>query len=917
VEESAIDQKIAGNGAWKIHLQESAGIILLICGILLTLATFSYDPLSEEPFNFIGRFGSVSAASLHYLFGKGSLIVGPYLVLLGIYGLTKGLKDPFARLLALLILLFSATILLYFFDDELAGGILGKYMGRAFFYVFGQTGSIVIVSGTLLGALLLSGQTTFNEYVDGLFRIVRKLYLRLHGPAGEAAIMENRTSSDDTENNTTAIPNRSEKSMNPDITMKYAENLPLFERVEESIPSPPPPPSNERYEQVEESFHYDGSDHEGERHPDFRQEEPPRSGQINENLRNLYTRLQTKGRPSVPERKEAAEESVLFRGFFSGNRFVFQNGAERPWQREVVEEPSAFPSEEMHREEVDEGFGSYPSVYDDETIDGYEAFLRSNAENEFYDDEYEMDEEHFESQIDDEISDELIEEEMASFFPADREKNGALHPAQPDRDPSVAPSLHYELPSVRMNGKYFIPTEILEVTPRSLPEDLNREIHEVKENLERVMSDYGIQAKVVHWQRGPIITMYEIKLEPGVKVARLLGIYDELKMNLEAASLRIIAPIPGKSAIGIEIPNRKPETVRIGDLIRHDAAFFTAHRELPLILGKDIAGENVYTDLVRLPHLLIAGATGAGKSVYMNVLISSLLYTRSPQEVRFIMIDPKMVELKLFEGIPHLLMPVITDVRKAGKALSWAIEEMERRYSILSALKSRDIRSYNERMKKAKQQTMPYIVIMIDELSDLMMVSGKEVEDSIIRLTQKARAVGIHIIMATQRPSVDVITALIKANCPARISFQVAQKTDARTILDSNGSEALMGRGDMLYKSPGASGLRRLQAPLVTEEEIETIVYETGRYGSPVYVDLPEDSQEGEGGINGADDIDSALVQEAWRVILESGKTSTSYVQRRLRIGYNRAATIIEILEENGYLGAATGNKPREILKRS
>jgi S-DNA-T family DNA segregation ATPase FtsK/SpoIIIE len=381
-----------------------------------------------------------------------------------------------------------------------------------------------------------------------------------------------------------------------------------------------------------------------------------------------------------------------------------------------------------------------------------------------------------------------------------------------------------------------------------------------------------------------------------------------------------VAPIPGKSTVGIEIPNRHRDPVSLGEMTRLDPEFFSKSRDLSIVLGKDISGANIYVDLAKLPHLLIAGATGAGKSVYMNSAIASLLYTQSPEDVRFIMIDPKMVELKLYEGIPHLLMPVITDVKKASKALNWAVQEMEYRYTILSKARCRDIRSYNEKYSQSelfkgeeKRNKMPYIILLIDELADLMMVSAKDVEDSIIRLTQKARAVGIHVIMATQRPSVDVITALIKANCPARISFHVAQRTDSRTILDSNGAETLLGRGDMLYKSPVSTELKRIQAPLITEKEIEMIVSETRKFGDPSYIELDDEYGNDE---EGADSIDEGLFNEAWAIIKESGKTSTSYIQRRLRIGYNRAANLIEVLERRGYISEAMGNRPREILRQ-
>ena len=434
------------------------------------------------------------------------------------------------------------------------------------------------------------------------------------------------------------------------------------------------------------------------------------------------------------------------------------------------------------------------------------------------------------------------------------------------------------------------------------------------------MREYGIQGKIAATCRGPILTLYEIKLEPGIKVSRVIGIQNEICMNLEAPSIRIIAPIPGKSTIGIEIPN----TVRSQVLLRQLLPM--PKGGLNIVIGQDISGKNQYAALNKLPHLLIAGATGAGKSVYLNTVITSLLYAHSPEEIRFVMIDPKMVELKLYEGIPHLLLPVITDVHHANKALRWLVDEMERRYMILSRFRCRDICSYHSLVSQTDDtslekeedllQPMPYIVVFIDELSDLMMVAAKEVEDSIIRLTQKARAVGIHIIMATQRPSVDVITALIKANCPARVSFQVAQRTDSRTILDANGAENLLGRGDSLYKSPQSTMLTRIQAPLVSESEIEEIVKKAQSFGKPKYADLELESQDEGNTSSGEDDIDESLFQQALDIVLQSGKTSTSYLQRRMRIGYNRSANLIEMMEQRGYLSHFSGNSPREILKR-
>ena len=450
---------------------------------------------------------------------------------------------------------------------------------------------------------------------------------------------------------------------------------------------------------------------------------------------------------------------------------------------------------------------------------------------------------------------------------------------------------------------YQLSAEILNSPTPIASEDITKETEQVCQKLEKVMQEYGIQAQVVNKQRGPIITLYELKPEAGTKVSRVIALQNEICMNLAVPIVRIIAPIPGKSTIGIEIPNQVREPVLFRQLLP------ISKGELNIVLGKNIAGKNVYANLTHLPHLLIAGATGAGKSVYLNTLIASLLYSKTPSDVRFIMIDPKMVELKLFEGIPHLLMPVITDVYEASKALRWTIDEMERRYQVLSTLRCRDIRSYNQNKGKEK---LPYIVVIIDELSDLMMIAAKDVEDSIIRLTQKARAVGIHLIMATQRPSVDVITALIKANCPARIAFQVAQRTDSRTILDSNGAENLLGKGDLLYKSPQSTSLSRIQAPFLSEKEVEGIVEQTKQFGQTSYVDLEKAN-------NSVDDdsdnnIDEELFKQALDIVLESGKTSTSYIQRRMRIGYNRAANLIEAMEQRGYLSPPLGNKPREIL---
>lgn len=431
--------------------------------------------------------------------------------------------------------------------------------------------------------------------------------------------------------------------------------------------------------------------------------------------------------------------------------------------------------------------------------------------------------------------------------------------------------------------------------------------------LEETLEQFSIEGKVVGYQRGPIITRYELKIAAGTKVSRILALTDELAMALEAMRVRIEAPIPGRSTVGIEIPNKQRVKVLLGDILS-DVGYKEFGGELPLPLGRDIAGNLLLEDLTRMPHLLIAGATGSGKSVAVNSFISSLILNKTPEEVRFLLVDPKLVELSAYNDIPHLLHPVITEPNKAILALNWAVEEMERRYEDLADMRARDIRSFNEKVRALKDRSeyppMPYIVVLIDELGDLMMVAGKEVESSIIRLAQKARAVGVHLILATQRPSVDVITALIKANCPARIALQVAQKTDSRTILDGNGAEQLLGQGDMLFRHPSKGQLIRAQVPLIEDNEVEDVVRYAKKLAKPAYITL----EDPKGKMGELEDGDEELFDEAWQIIMESQKASASYLQRRLRIGYNKAARLIEAFEARGMIGPQIGSKPREII---
>jgi S-DNA-T family DNA segregation ATPase FtsK/SpoIIIE len=457
--------------------------------------------------------------------------------------------------------------------------------------------------------------------------------------------------------------------------------------------------------------------------------------------------------------------------------------------------------------------------------------------------------------------------------------------------------------------------------------------------LEKKLLDYGVEGKVVEVRPGPVITVYEFEPAPGVKVSRIVNLADDLALALSALSIRIVAPIPGKAVVGIEVPNKNRETVYLKEIIDSDP-FRTFKSKLSFGLGKDISGEPFVVDLARMPHLLVAGSTGSGKSVSINAMICSILFKAAPDEVRFLMIDPKMLELSDYEGIPHLLLPVVTHPKKAAAALRWLVEEMERRYTVLAEKGVRNIEHYHQRMEKELKEKgkvykrkgdvlegneekptepmerVPYIVVVIDELADLMMISSKDVEESITRLAQMARAVGIHLLLATQRPSVDVLTGIIKANFPARISFQVTSKVDSRTILDTIGAEHLLGAGDMLFLPPGSSKLTRLHGAFVSGSEIKRIVEFWKKQGKPSYLDpsvLVEVKKEKEaaGGEEGEYD---EKYDEAVAFIAEIGQASISLIQRRFRIGYNRAARIVEKMEEQGVVGPSDGVKPREVL---
>ena len=507
--------------------------------------------------------------------------------------------------------------------------------------------------------------------------------------------------------------------------------------------------------------------------------------------------------------------------------------------------------------------------------------------------------------------------------------------------------------SVSEDGDYKIPPISLLDDPLPVEEsaEMKEEILLSSSILERKLADFGVEGKVVQVLPGPVITLYEFEPAPGIKVSRILSLSDDLALAMRALSLRILAPVPGKPVVGIEIPNTRKEVVSFKEVIT-SKGFAKADSKLMMVIGKDSIGEPMVQDLATIPHLLMAGSTGSGKSVGLNAMISSILLNATPDEVKMIMIDPKMLELSIFDGIPHLISPVVTNPKKAAAALAWAVQEMENRYKLMAELGVRNITGFNLRMDKLRneyeeeleqwekdhakgikphemdpdelmdeeddkpiepQAKLPYIVIVIDELADLMMVASKGVEEALTRLAQMARASGIHLIVATQRPSVDVLTGIIKANFPSRISYKVTSRVDSRTILDSMGAEKLLGRGDMLFMPPGTHRLLRIHGAMVSDDEIERIIKFIKEQKKPDYIEeifssvVVEDEKTEE-----AEDYDEKY-DEALALVARDRQASISYIQRRLRIGYNRAARIIETMERDGVVGPSDGVRPREI----
>ena len=498
------------------------------------------------------------------------------------------------------------------------------------------------------------------------------------------------------------------------------------------------------------------------------------------------------------------------------------------------------------------------------------------------------------------------------FETVDQEKEDKTKEVLQLEHSQIVADEHYEYP----------PVEILSLGEKSATKGSAKTLTENAAKLQKTLYSFGVSAKVQDVSVGPTITRYELKPAEGTRVSKIANLADDIALNLAAETIRIEAPIPGKQAVGIEVPNEKKEAVHLREVIDSDE-FANNKSKLSIALGKDVAGKTVVADIAKMPHVLIAGSTGSGKSVCINSIITSIVYNAKPSEVKLVMVDPKVVELSVYNGIPHLLIPVVTDPKKAAGALAWAVIEMDERYAKFAQKGVRDLKGYNKAIEKENENAkLPQIVIIIDELADLMMVAAKDVEEAICRLAQKARAAGMHLVIATQRPSVDVITGLIKANVPSRIAFAVSSQVDSRTILDCAGAEKLLGKGDMLFYPVGATKPQRIQGAFVSDDEVEKIVdFIKSNAGEVVYnneiIETIENSNKSDKEMlesEASDNTCDPLLNEAIETVVETGQASTSFIQRRFKVGYARAGRIIDQMEERGIISGYQGSKPREVL---
>lgn len=859
--------------------KEIGGILLILLSVMLFLSLMSFNirdfeflAINKPVLNIIGPIGAYFSDFLRAAFGYSSYFLVFIFAVSGWNLLKKGaITDVIERIFSLFYLMITLSIFISLgFDSAVphfSGGYTGLYISKLFTGLFGRFGAYLVVIMLNLVGLVLIGILSFSSLINrlgekGNFKdLLKSSVKRLFNYNAQEDLPYNRLDE--------AIAGRGKK-MPWIIKRKIIVGGFNHEKMEMNIREP------QKMIEMKEPFIPD----EDSLFPGNTVNEPSAGTEIFDG--------------SLEAGAFSADSDNDLTGSKSNNHLLIE-------MKDGINFNYGYSGLSGESTEVIPGEASdYDISYNDS-----ESALESIEKNRIK--SVVLEHEIHAVEIIESIEEEDDIDEIEEYAPS--EETGR-EPGDNEKPVSYTPRVFFDIP---INKEYIIPYGFLELSSPIDAESWESEARRNSELLVKTLRDFGVESRVTNVNRGPVITLYEIQIAPGIKVNRIVGLSDDIALALAAARVRIVAPIPGKSAIGVEIPNRDRENVTFGDIIM-SPEYGSYTGRLKAGLGKDILGKPVMIDLKRMPHLLIAGATGSGKSVCVNSIISSLIYNYNPNYVRFILVDPKMVELQLYNGMPHLLTPVITESHEAPRALKWAMYEMERRYRLLSELNTRDIEKYNQKIAgyKGKYERLPYIVIIIDELADLMMIAAKEIEGFITRIAQKARAIGIHLVLATQRPSVDIITGIIKANFPARMAFQVAQKTDSRTILDQNGAETLLGRGDLLYQSPMSSFPVRIQGAYISEEEIMKIVRHLRGMGKPSYIDIDDEIFEDDDAeiINGDED---GLFAEALKIVEETKKASASYIQRRLSIGYNRAARIIEMMEERGYVGPQQGSKPREV----
>ncbi len=923
--------------------REAAALLLFTSAAFMLLALMSaevdpFDPTLGER-NWVGPAGAAVATFLAQGFGLVSWLAPFELALIGaplFRGRTPanlGLRVAGDLVVAVVLaaLLQVAAPTAEVFGHARAGGNVGLLFGELMREFFSTAGSFLI--GPTVVGLILIGRSSFSfiALCQRTFDLLQRVYARIVGVVQKflsAWVEARRLRKDELE--------RAKVDRQPIIDTHQADAAILLHLEDDDsdwIPmeqtgAPPLALSQSLKNARPASFSLllDPEPAETGSPPAVTVTPPPAAAKLDK-APKAASKIEKTDRASKPARAEKADKS---------DKSEKAGKGEKPEKADKVETPAKPEKKKARRKPVEE--------IEEELEESEEELEESEEEVE------ESDEAEDESEL--EAEDE--EESAPAPAPARPKAPAKVEDGEPrivDTQPQRAVERPAAVTAPTKRGSFQLPESgLLDAAPEVTVEIDRDKILEHANRLEKTLLDYGVIGKVEEIHPGPTVTTYEVSCEAGTKVSKVASLADDLALGL-SRKVRIIAPIPGKSRIGFELPNDERVPVNLRELIEDQRFDKLGERApLPVVLGRDIVGAPFYADLASMPHVIVAGATGAGKSVGLNVMLSSLLFKRTPEELRMLMIDPKVVELAPFDGIPHMLLPVVTDMKQAATALRWAVDEMERRYQLFANAGTKNITTYNAWVKRvhdgeapapkpeevealsadgalvtipaAKQGgdgvalpgKLPYIVVVVDEFADLMMQQGKEVEASVARLAQKARAAGMHVVLATQRPSVDVITGMIKANFPTRIGFRVAQKVDSRTILDEQGAEILLGRGDMLVKLNGANDTRRVQCPFVSEEEVSRLTDYLRTQGSPEYHDAILRAGEDEDAGPNEDEPADARFEEAVLIVRDTQRCSTSWLQRKMTIGYNRAAKIVEMMEKRGMVGPPNGAREREVL---